>query len=66
MNEPVVSIMSSVYTAVTTFLTNIVSYMETLVNEITGNDVLIVFILAIPLVSFAVGLLARLVKRSFR
>lgn len=58
--------MTAVYTAVTTFLTNIVAYMESLVTEITGNDVLIVFILAIPLVSFAVGLLARLVKRSFR
>lgn len=64
--EPAVSAMTAVYTAVTAFLTAIVGYMESLVTEITGNDVLIVFILAIPLVSFAVGLLARLVKRSFR
>lgn len=57
--------MTAVYTAVTTFLTNIMTYVGTVLTEITGNDVLIVFCLAIPIISFAVGLLSRIIKGVF-
>lgn len=57
--------MASVYTAVSTFLSNILTYVSSLVTEITGNDVLIVFCIAIPLVSFAIGVLGRLIRSIF-
>lgn len=66
MNEPVASVMTSVYGYVTSFITAILGYIESMITEITGSEVLVVFILAIPLVSFAVGLLARLIHRTFR
>ena len=57
--------MASVYTAVTTFLTNILSYVSQVVTAITGDTALTVFIIGIPLVSFAVGLLSRLIRNVF-
>ena len=57
--------MSSVYTAVSTFLSNVLTYITSVVTEITGNDVLTVFVIAIPIISFAVGLLSRLVRNIF-
>lgn len=58
--------MASVWTAVADFLSHILTYIGNLVTTITGNDLLAVFVLAIPLVSFAVGLLSRLIHRTFR
>ena len=57
--------MASGYTAVTTFLTNILSYVSQVVTAITGDTALTVFIIGIPLVSFAVGLLSRLIRNVF-
>lgn len=57
--------MANVYTAVTTFLTNILQYVSTVITTITGDTALTVFVIGIPLVSFAVGLLARLVRNVF-
>ena len=58
--------MASVWTSVADFLSHILTYIGTLVTTISGNDLLAVFVLAIPLVSFAVGLLSRLIHRTFR
>ena len=58
--------MTAVWTAVADFLSNILTYIGNLVTTITGNATLSVFVLGIPLVSFAVGLLARLIHRTFR
>ena len=57
--------MAAVYTAVTTFLTNILAYISQVVTAITGDTALTVFIIGIPLVSFAVGLLSRLIRNVF-
>lgn len=54
------------WASVTEFLTNVLSYIGTMVSTITSNATLAVFVLAIPLVSFAVGLLSRLIHRTFR
>ena len=72
--------MSAVWTAVTEFLHNILILIaggsigtgstavtvEGLVPWITANSTVAIFVLAIPLVSFAVGLLSRLIHRTFR
>lgn len=54
------------WASVAEFLTNILTYIGTMISTITGNGTLAVFVLAIPLVSFAVGLLSRLIHRTFR
>lgn len=72
--------MAAVWTAIGTFLSNILILIgggtigtgndavtvDGLVGWISSNGVAAVFILAIPLVSFAVGLLSRLIHRTFR
>lgn len=57
--------MQAVYDAVTAFLSNILAYITSVVTAITGNTALTVFIIGIPLVSFAVGLLSRLIRNVF-
>ena len=68
--------MSAVWTAVSTFLNNILvliaggtigeETVQGLVPWIVANGTVAIFVLAIPLVSFAVGLLSRLIHRTFR
>lgn len=72
--------MAAVWTAIGNFLSNILILIgggtigtgsdavtvDGLVGWISSNGVAAVFILAIPLVSFAVGLLSRLIHRTFR
>lgn len=72
--------MSNVWAAIGTFLTNILILLtggsigtgnnavevSGIVPWITDNAVLAVFVLAIPVVSFSVGLLSRLVHKTFR
>lgn len=52
--------------AVATFLSNVLTYISSFVTTVTGNTVLATFVLAIPIVSFSVGLLSRLVHKTFR
>lgn len=68
--------MSAVWTAVSTFLNNILiliaggtigeETVQGIVPWIVANGTVAIFVLAIPLVSFACGLLSRLIHRTFR
>lgn len=47
---------------ITTFLAQAVSWMGTILYEVTNNNALLVMVLAMPVIGFAVGLLKRLVR----
>lgn len=54
------------WASVAEFLTNTLTNIGTMITTIVSNGTLAVFVLGIPLVSFAVGLLSRLIHRTFR
>lgn len=54
--------MATLLQTVTTFLTSILSMVSTIITTITGNDYLMIGF-AIVVVSFAVGLVVRLVSK---
>ena len=54
--------MTSILTAVTSLVTSAISWTTSYLTLITGNDVLILFTIALPLVGLGVGLIRRLVS----
>ena len=60
--DPTPGTMSAFMTTVTTFLTSILTMVSSIISTITGNDYLLIG-LCIVIVSFAVGLVVRLVSR---
>lgn len=61
MNEPV-STMSALLTAIGSVVTAAVDWMGDFATAITGNDLLILGVVAIPCVGLSVGLIRRLLK----
>lgn len=55
--------MADIFTGVTTVLTNILTYIGNVATTITAQPILLLFVIAVPVISFAVGLLSRLVNR---
>lgn len=54
--------MAAILTAVTSLVTSAISWTTSYLTLITGNDVLILFCIALPLVGLGVGLIRRLVS----
>lgn len=54
--------MSEILTNIGTFFTQSVTWMGDVLDVITGNPVLLVMVVAMPVVGFAVGLLSRLIR----
>lgn len=62
MTEPTAGTMASFMTAASTVLTSLLSMVSSIISTITGNDYLL-FGFIIVIISFAVGILVRLVSR---
>lgn len=62
MNEPTTGTMAAFMTAASTVLTSLLSMVSSIISTITGNDYLL-FGFVIVIISFAVGILVRLVSR---
>lgn len=62
MTEPTVGTMAAFMQAATTVLTSMLSMVSSIISTITGNDYLL-FGFVIVIISFAVGILVRLVSR---
>lgn len=54
----------TMWTAFTTFLTNMLTGVGTILSTITGNEVLLTFIVVIPLASIAISMLFKLLGRK--
>ena len=54
--------MADILTQIGTFFTQSVTWMGDVLDVITGNPVLLVMVIAMPVVGFAVGLLSRLIR----
>lgn len=59
--EPV-STMSAIMTAITTLVTNTVTWAGSYLTMISGNDILVLFCIALPLVGLGIGVIKRLVR----
>lgn len=55
-------LMASVIAAVTQLVTGAISWTTSYLTLITGNDVLILFCIALPLVGLGIGVIRRLVR----
>lgn len=55
-------VMTSVITAIGQLVTGAISWTTSYLTLITGNDVLILFCVALPLVGLGIGLIRRLVR----
>lgn len=62
--EPAVTGMAALLAAVTSFVTSAVDWLGTYVSAITasGNEVLLLACVAVPLAGFGVGILRRLIN----
>lgn len=54
--------MSTILTDIGTFFTQAVTWMGDVLDVITGNPVLMIMVIAMPICGFAVGLLSRLIR----
>lgn len=63
MNPVVAEVtMSSFLTDIGTFFTQSITWLGTVLDTVTGSAPLTVLVLAMPIVGFAVSLLARLIR----
>lgn len=54
--------MSAILSAVSTLVTNAVTWTTSYLTMITENDVLVLFCIALPLVGLGIGIIRRLVR----
>lgn len=59
-----VDTMSAIWTAVTTAVTNLLTTVSSVASTIASTDILLIFAVVLPIVSFGVGLLIRLINRA--
>lgn len=62
MTEP--TVMETIWSAVTTAVTNLMTTVGNVATTIASNDILLIFAIVLPVVSFGVGLLIRLINRA--
>lgn len=55
-------VMASIISAITSLVTGAISWTTSYLTLITGNDVLILFCIALPLVGLGLGVIRRLVR----
>lgn len=55
-------VMANVIAAITQLVSGAISWSTSYLTLITGNDVLILFCIALPLVGLGIGLIKRLVR----
>ena len=54
--------MSAFLTDIGTFFTQSITWMGDVLTEVTGNPALLVLVIAMPVCSFAIGILGRLIR----
>lgn len=54
--------MTAILTAAGDFLTQLVTWVGQVITMVTGNDLLLLFIVAIPIVSVTIGFVLRFVN----
>lgn len=54
--------MAAILASVTTLVTNAVSWAGSYLTFVTGNDVMLLFCIALPLVGLGIGVIRRLVS----
>ena len=54
--------MTAVFSMISTLVTNAIGWMGDFADEIVSNNILALFVIAIPLVGLGVGLLKRLIR----
>lgn len=55
-------VMTEILASVSTLVTNAISWTTSYLTMITGNDVLVLFCIALPLVGLGIGVIRRLVR----
>lgn len=55
-------VMASIIAAITSLVTGAISWTTSYLTLITGNDVLVLFCIALPLVGLGIGVIRRLVR----
>ena len=58
------TIMANIWTAVSTAVTNLLSCVGNVAETVATTDILLIFAIVLPVVSFGVGLLIRLINRA--
>lgn len=56
--------MAAIWTAVSTAVTNLLTAVSSVATTIASTDILLIFAVVLPVVSFGVGLLIRLINRA--
>ena len=56
------SLMSTIITAITSLVTGAISWTTSYLTLISGNDVLMLFCICLPLVGLGIGVIRRLVR----
>lgn len=56
------TLMASIISAVTSFVTGAISWTTSYLTLITGNDALLLFCIVLPLVGLGIGVIRRLVR----
>lgn len=54
--------MADILSSVSTLVTNAITWTTSYLTMITGNDVLVLFCIALPLVGLGIGVIRRLVR----
>lgn len=54
--------MAAVFASVTAAITQVVTWMGTWLSAITGNDILLFFVLALPLLTIGITIIKRLLS----
>ena len=54
--------MAAILASVTSLVTSAISWTTSYLTMITGNDVLVLFCIALPLVGLGIGIIRRLVR----
>ena len=55
-------VMTEILASVSTLVTNAITWTTSYLTMITGNDVLVLFCIALPLVGLGIGVIRRLVR----
>lgn len=56
------SLMASIITALTSWVTGAINWTTSYLTLITGNDVLLLFCIVLPLTGLGIGIIKRLVR----
>lgn len=56
------SLMATIISSITSFVTGAISWTTSYLTLITGNDVLLLFCIVLPLVGLGIGIIKRLVR----